>query len=165
MSYVWGDVYKSARWIIETLVDVVAKGGNFQVGYGPGPNGTWDQAVIDRLEQVGDWLKVNGQAIYATRPYRIFQQGRNIRFTTTKDCKYVFVFLLNWPENPYGYGTVCLESLRARPNSEIKMLGLDHNFEYTQNDRALTIKIPEWFRDNTKRPCEIAYILKIETKE
>ena len=51
-SFKWGDNYKPASWIISNLVDIVAKGGNFQVGYGPSPMGDWDRQIVDRLEQV-----------------------------------------------------------------------------------------------------------------
>ena len=162
MGYVWGDVYKPARWIIETLVDVVAKGGNFQVGYGPGPSGTWDKAVVNRLEAVGNWLKVNSEAIYGTRPYAEFAQGRDIRFTRSKNGQFVYVFLLNWPGRQYLTSMITLDSVRAKNNSTINMLGLDEPFRYEQDDKKLTIMTPDWFSDRDKRPCHYVYTVKIE---
>jgi len=162
MSYVWGDIYKPVKWIVETLVDIVAKGGNFQVGYGPGPYGTFDPEVVNRLEKTGDWLKINGEAIYGTRPYKEFAEGGNIRFTRSKDSRYVYMFLMGWPSPPLVLGSFNIESVRVKSGSPIKMLGLDHNFEYVQNNKRLEIKIPEWLSDAAKRPCKYVYVFRIE---
>ena len=62
--------YKPARTLVHTLVDVVAKGGNYLIGIGPSPDGTWDETAYDRLREIGSWVRVNGEAIYATRPMR-----------------------------------------------------------------------------------------------
>src|SRR6185369_12609635 len=57
-----------AEWILEKLIDVVAKGGNLQIGYLPLASGAFAIDAEDRLKYVGRWLAVNGEAIYATRP-------------------------------------------------------------------------------------------------
>jgi len=61
------DVFMSKEWLLSTLVDVVAKGDNFASGRSPLPNGTFPQETIERLAFVGDWLRVNGEAIYARK--------------------------------------------------------------------------------------------------
>ncbi|MBE0592159.1 MAG: alpha-L-fucosidase, partial [Gemmatimonadales bacterium] len=66
-SYVPNDTYKSPRQLVQMLIDVVAKGGNLLLNIGPGPDGTWHEAAYDRLAALGAWLRVTGQAIYATR--------------------------------------------------------------------------------------------------
>ena len=161
-SHVWADEYHPASWVVGHLVDVTAKGGNFQVGYGPGPDGRFDKHIIATLEEVGDWLKVNGQAIYATRPHRAFKDGDDVRYTRTKDNRFVYAIFLRWPQGPYAVGSVRLANVRARSGSQITMLGLDHNFRYTQDDQALTIEIPAWLADPAKRPCQHAFAFKIE---
>ena len=162
-SFQWGDEYKPVKWIIKNLIDITAKGGCFQVGYGPGPDGTWDAEIIQRLEQVGDWLRVNGEGIYATRPYKIYEEGQNIRYTRSKDDKYVYAFIMNWPDDPISGGNVNLKSVRTKSNSPIKMLGLDHSFNYTQGEKVLTIDVPKWFHGE-KRPCKLAHGFKIEVE-
>ena len=69
-SFVPNDVYKTPRVLIQMLVDVVAKGGNLLLNIGPGPDGTWHDAAYERLAALGAWMKVNSEAIYATRPDR-----------------------------------------------------------------------------------------------
>jgi alpha-L-fucosidase len=157
-SYLWADEYKPASWLIENLIDITAKGGNFQVGYGPGPTGQWDQQVVRELEAIGAWLKINGEGIYATRPYRVFHEGPNIRYTRSKDARTVYAFLTNWQDST---AAVRLEAVRAKSGSEIKMLGLDRSFMYTQDEHGLTIEIPGWFAQASKRPCQTAYAFKI----
>lgn len=164
-SHKWHDHYKPASWVITNLIDITSKGGNFQVGYGPMPTGEWAPGIVRRLEEVGRWLNVNGEGIYCTRPYRVFKEGDSVRFTRTKDRKTVYAFILGWPEGPFAGGPVRLESVRAKPGSAITMLGLDHRFKYTQDDKTLAIEIPDWFRDPAKRPCEIAYAFKISLGE
>ena len=160
-SFQWGDEYRPAEWIIENLIDITAKGGCFQVGYGPGPDGTWDTEIATRLEHLGDWLRVNGHGIYATRPYTTFGEGRNIRYTRSKDNRYVYAFIMNWPEEPFAGGNITLKSVMARSGSQIKMLGLDHSFSYTQNQECLNIELPTWFC-GSRRPCRFAHCFKIE---
>ena len=69
-SYVPNDTYKSPRVLIHMLADVVSKGGNLLLNIGPGPDGAWHDAAYDRLAALGAWMKVNGEAIYGTRPSR-----------------------------------------------------------------------------------------------
>ena len=164
-SHIWNDEHKPVSWIIKSLVDIVSKGGNFQIGYGPGPDGTWGKEVIERLKGVGDWLKVNGEAIYSTRPYRVFKEGEKVRFTRSKDGKYVYVIFLNWPDALFKVDKIRLQSVRPVKGSAIFMLGLDHKFNYSQNEKGLAIDIPEWFQDESKRPCKMGYVFKFKVQD
>lgn len=67
-SYVPGDKYKTSRKLIQILVDIVAKNGNLLLNIGPGPDGEWDPVAYQRLEEIGKWMKVNGESVYATKP-------------------------------------------------------------------------------------------------
>jgi len=124
-----------------------------------GPGGCCDAEIRHRLEEVGAWLRVNGEGIYATRPHEIFMEGNTVRHTQSKDGRYVHAIILDWPDTVAG---VRLQSIKARPGSKITMLGLDHTFAYTQDEKSLTIQIPDWFGNSTRRPCKYAYVLKIE---
>jgi alpha-L-fucosidase len=91
-SFVPHDRYKSARVLIQMLVDVVAKGGNLLLNIGPGPDGAWDDAAYDRLQTLGAWMKVNSEAIYATRPVAPFIEGK-LRFTQAKNGTAYAIYL------------------------------------------------------------------------
>jgi alpha-L-fucosidase len=65
-SYVPGDQYKSSRKVIHTLTDIISKNGNLLLNVGPGPDGEWDSLAYNRLEAIGKWMKVNGEAVYDT---------------------------------------------------------------------------------------------------
>ncbi len=80
-SYVPNDVYKPANEIIEKLVDIVSKGGNYLLNNGPGPDGELNQTAYTRLKEIGAWMKTNGEAIYGTRMYKVFAEGETVRFT------------------------------------------------------------------------------------
>lgn len=67
--------YKSAHRIIHQLCDIVAKNGNLLLNVGPYADGSFHQSAKDTLYEIGDWLKINGDAIYGTRPYVVATEG------------------------------------------------------------------------------------------
>jgi alpha-L-fucosidase len=156
-SYKKNDHYKPREWVLESLIDIVAKGGNFQVGFGPDPTGRWPQEMIDRVSYVGDWLKVNGESIFATRPYLRYHEGKDIRFTRSKDRKFVYAISLKWPGK--SFKTVLV---RARKGSVIRMLGVDQDLKWRQDEKGLVIEIPASVA--ATKPCQQAYVFKIEAE-
>jgi len=153
-AYQPSDVYKPKEWFVETLVDVCAMGGNFMPGVSPMSNGKFPKEAFERLEYVGDWLKVNGEAIYNTRPWNIYKEGDDIRFTRTKDNEYVYATSLKWPEE-----SLTLRSLRAKEGTPISMLGVKAPLKWQQNKDGLVIQIPRAIAD--QKPCKQAYAFKI----
>ena len=83
-GYHFDDTYKSPRELIHLLVDVVAKGGNLALDVGPMPDGRLPRPAVERMEAMGDWLKTNGEAIYATRAVAPYSHWK-WRFTKGKD--------------------------------------------------------------------------------
>ncbi len=81
--------YRSKEWVLSTLIDATAKGGNFMICIGPDQWGVFHPEAIRRLEYVGRWLEVNDEAIYATRPYKELREG-DTYYTRTKDNKHVY---------------------------------------------------------------------------
>ncbi|MBK6903994.1 MAG: alpha-L-fucosidase, partial [Saprospirales bacterium] len=96
-SYVPKDQYKPTDELIEKLADIVSKGGNFLLNIGPGPDGELDPVAYDRLKEIGEWMKVNGEAIYNTRMYKVFGEGERIRFTQSKDGAVVYIYFFDFP--------------------------------------------------------------------
>ena len=99
-SYVENDNYKSTKQLIHMLVDIVAKGGNYLLNVGPDEDGQIPEAAVERLKEIGEWLKVNGQAIYNTRPLYPYAKGDK-RYTQSKDGKFQYEITLT-DEAPYA---------------------------------------------------------------
>ena len=99
-SYVPGDHYKSSLQIVQLLIKIVSRGGNFLMNIGPGPDGDWDPEAYKRLADIGKWIKDQWRGY-------IFVQGRravfagDIFFTQSADGKNEYAFLLS--KNNDGY--------------------------------------------------------------
>jgi alpha-L-fucosidase len=158
-SYHKNGPFKSKEWILENLIDVVAKGGNFQAGFGPGPDGRWQQEMIDRVSYVGDWLKINGQCIYATRPYLRYHDGADLRFTRSKDKKTVYIISLKWPGR-----TLQTKLVKPAPGSKIRLIGFAANLAWHRDGDNLVIDLPGELQDEANRPCKQAYAFKVESQ-
>ena len=95
---------KSAEWVLTSLIDVVAKGGNFMPMLGADAMGNFHPVAVERLKRVGRWLAVNGEAIYKTRPYQSWHDGDPIRYTRSKDSTAVYAIALKWPDGHRSCG-------------------------------------------------------------
>jgi len=85
------DKYKTVDQLLETMIDVVSKNGNFLLDIGPKPDGTLSPLTIERLKGIGKWMQVNGDAIHGTRPFKIYGADR-MRFTRKGDKVYCHFF-------------------------------------------------------------------------
>lgn len=133
--------YKGSGWIVRNLVDAVAKGGNFMVGIGPDGNGHWHPAAVAQLNEAGEWLKVNGEAIYGTRerPGDGWHEGDDIRFTRTKDGRIEYAHLLNWPG-----ASLSLRTVHPAPGSQVFLLGHPNPLRWQSSaDGTVTVALPE----------------------
>jgi alpha-L-fucosidase len=155
-----GANYKGVKWIVDNLVDAVAKGGGLQIGVGPSPHGEFHPEAIRQMKGAGAWLKVNGEAIYATRPRNgtLWSEGENIRYTRSKDSRFVYAILTEWP------GTqVVLKTVRPKPGSRVDLLGsttkLTWKFDST---RGTIISFPEDVQQPSNRPCDFAWTLRFD---
>ena len=93
-SYVPGDQYKSSTELIHLLCRIVSRGGNFLLNIGPSPEGEWADEAYQCLEDIGDWMKVNSEAIYKSRPVEPYERNGSV-YTRVADTLYVI--LLNNP--------------------------------------------------------------------
>ena len=152
------DRFKGGDWIITNLVDAVAKGGNLMVGIGPDANGRFPAEVVQRLQAAGAWLKVNGEAIFATRPYLRWHEGKNIRFTRTKDKTFVYMVSLAWPGE-----TLCSRMVKPKAGSAIRLLGYDQDLKWRMEGDQLIITLPQELRGENGRPCSPAYAFRVES--
>jgi len=141
-SYVPNDQYKPTQKIVETLVKIISRGGNYLLNIAPGPNGDFDQAAYDRLEELSSWVTVNESAIYATRAIAPYHEG-DYYYTRSKDYKTVNVFHLMDEkdyEQPAKFEFTIPENFNVK---EVKLLGYKGKIKWTKNNDKLTIVTPK----------------------
>jgi alpha-L-fucosidase len=148
--------YKTTEWVIHNLIDAVAKGGSFMVGIGPDKTGCFHPTVVERLEAVGQWLKVNGKGIYETRACDIWKEG-NLKFTRSKDNKTIYAFVDKFPEKE-----LTIKSVTPKPNSVVRLFGYKKPLQWTTTDNGIKIIIPEELQEQKNRPCEYAWGFEFE---
>ena len=123
--------------------------------------GLFPAASVERLKEIGDWIKVNGDAIYAVRQLRNFKEGNDIRYTLSPDGKYINAFVFNLPA-----GQLNIKQIKPVEGSVIRMYGLDTDLKWTYDDTSgLTIEMPEELTDPSRLPCKYVWVLKIEGVE
>jgi len=138
-SYVPNDQYKSSRKVIHLLTEIVSKNGNLLLNIGPGPDGEWDPNAYARLEQIGKWINVNGEAIYdADADPALPGQGKWV-FTKKQDCIYAIYQLA---EKEVLADSYSLNIKLYHPIKEIQILGTDQKLNYKQVNNNLTISAP-----------------------
>jgi alpha-L-fucosidase len=152
-SFVPGDIYKSAHAIIEKLVDIVSKGGNYLLNIGPGPDGEFDPVAYDRLREIGAWMKVNGNAIYNTRMFTAFGEGDNIHFTRSKDNKTRFIFVTSVPENK-----LLITKMPFFSKTKVSVNGSGQRLSWKKTTQGIEIAIPA----SLKKTGNFMWVLKVE---
>lgn len=160
-SYVVKENYKSPRQIVHTLCDIVSKGGNLLLNIAPGPDGAWHPEAYDRLQAVGAWMAVNGEAIYGTETPRsgVFRQG-NVAFTQKGDTLYaIYLAAENETEIPRQ---IVLEGICPAPGARVYLLGDRDGVLWECAGGKLTLRVPEKRRTNP--PAGYAWCFRIPMK-
>jgi alpha-L-fucosidase len=138
---------------IRMLIDVVSKNGNLLLNVGPMPGGRIPQIQIDILEGIGDWLEINGDAIFGTRPWAraegSTQEGPEVRFTQKGRVLFATVM------GTMAKNVLTIESIAVRSGTTIEMLGVPGLIEWIQRGKALEMKLPQTL------PDQPAHVLKI----
>jgi alpha-L-fucosidase len=164
--YKRGIKYKSAKKVIDLLVDIVSKNGNLLLNF-PLPNsGQLDADELVTLEGITAWMAVNSEGIYATRPWKIYGEGpstrvviksngkefdpnegkkpdltaQDIRFTTKSSTLYAFV--QGWPSGEAVVAALGLSSPHTVKITSARMLGSDQNLKFIQSPDALRVTLP-----------------------
>jgi alpha-L-fucosidase len=159
-GYVSNHDYKTTGSIVDDLVDIVSKNGSLLLNIGPRPDGTIPEPEEKMLLEIGQWLRINGEAIYGTRPFTVFGEGptavvegpfadekrkaftsEDIRFTTKGGNLYAIV--LDWPAS----GRVTIRSLArksphwAREIASVSLLGETSPLKWTRDDAGLNVEL------------------------
>ena len=176
--YRTGQQYKSATEVIHLLADIVSKNGNLLINVVQTPEGDLEPDMLTILDGIGSWLQVNGEAIYGTRPWKVFGErpahaaqiksggfnegkvaftAEDIRFTTSKDGKTLYAIALGRPAD----GVVRIKSLaKGAPLlsgdlGAVRLLGHSGTLNVTRDVEGLQVTLP------TDAPAASAYALAI----
>jgi len=171
-GYIDNEEYKTSDYLLDELIDIVSKNGCLLLNIGPKADGTIPDEAKAILKDMGAWLKVNGEAIYGTRPWKTHGEGptkvsaghhsekenadnvaADIRFTSKGDTLYATS--LAWPED----GIFRIKSLakghphESRPIASVWFVGGRGGIDWKQTDEELQIKV----KGKTSRE-EAAYV-------
>ena len=177
--------YKSAASVVRMLADIVSKNGNLMLSVPLQRDGQPDANEIKIVSEIGAWMKVNGEAIYATRPWKTFGEGpstvvadkgqfggqkdvqkkpftaEDIRFTQSKDGKIFYAIVLEIPKD----GKVTIKSLASNSANwpgeigSVRLVGSSwwSKLEFTRDENGLHVSLPKKFTG------KIAFALKIKS--
>jgi len=178
--------YKSARELVLLLIDLVSRGGNLLLDIGPTGDGRIPVIMEERLLQIGEWLEVNGAAIYGTRPWRRMKQwteGKrpDIGYGKGDQAKYDIAALTG----PRSGGKAVIETfftskgdtlyvitprwpgdklvvkdVEVSANTAVTMLGVAQSIQWDRSGRDVVIQVPSLSVDDV--PCQYAYVFEIK---
>ncbi|MEI6579873.1 MAG: alpha-L-fucosidase [Eubacteriales bacterium] len=146
------DDYMTAGDLIEMLVDLVSAGGNFLLNIGPAADGTIPVIMQERLLQIGDWLKVNGEGIYCSRKY-IKSTQPDVCYTQRDDN--IFAFVKHFP-----VGEVVLKDIDFNENICASLFGTNAAIKTADENGKLKLMVPALNPD--KITAKYIYTFKIE---
>ena len=151
---------KSPNEIIDALIDIVSKNGNLLLNIGPKPNGTIPEEQVKVLLAIGDWLKINGEGIYGTRPWEVAEEGPTVATEgsfgdqkpvayTAKDIRFtskgsnVYAFCLDVPIEKIVIKSLALQSDPSKKIKSIELLGSTEKIQWSQKNNRLEIFVPK----------------------
>jgi alpha-L-fucosidase len=146
-SYVPNDHYKPARTVVQMLVDVVAKGGNYLLNVGPDANGELPPVAVERLHEIGAWMKVNGEAIHASRAIAPYRDGK-FRYTQLHDGTVFAIYLPDENEKRLPK-TLRIPGPAPRAGTQVTVLGADVPLAWRRDGNATVVEVPAAIRKST----------------
>lgn len=159
-SYTPDAKYMSGRQLVHLLVDIVAKGGNLLLNIAPGPDGTWQNAAYLLLNEIGDWMKINKEAIYNTKAIAPYKEN-NICFTGRDNHTMYLIYKANKNESTMP-SKITINSIQIVKNSEVTLLGYKSSIKWEKTKDGFEILLPEKIRKNP--PCKYAWTIRVEQK-
>lgn len=143
--------WKSSEELIHKLIEICSKGGNFLLNVGPTAEGEFPEACIERLKDMGAWLKVNGESIYGTTggPFKYLSWG-----AATRKGDLLYLHVTDWPEN--GKLNVPLSS---KVLSAALLVNPDHLLDISIETERIVINLP------SNAPDEVASVIILKLDE
>jgi len=160
-GYNWTDNEENSltsEELIKMFIEIVAGNGNLLLVVNPDGSGELSTLQKNRLIDLGAWLAINGEGIYATRPWTVFQDLSNY-FTQSKDGRFVYVHSTEWPGQVLN-----IRGISPVTDSEIIMLGVKEPLLWNQDGEDLQVLLPANLQDEINRPCKYAWTCKIQVK-
>jgi alpha-L-fucosidase len=141
------DKYLNVTSLVHTLVEVVAFNGNLLLNVGPRADGTIDPIFVDRLSGMGDWLRVNGEAIYSSRPWKVCQNETASAIYYTRRADALYAILTEWPADNRVY----LKCPFPTAQTKVRLLGLptvvqESSSSSSGNNTTTTSNVVSWKR-------------------
>jgi alpha-L-fucosidase len=148
------------------MIDTVSKNGTFILNIPGKPDGTIDSKEIAVLDGITAWMQVNGEAIYETRPWKVYGEGPNaikagsfqgnsisklgekdIRFTRNKAGNVVYAIVLGWPAEAILVQSLGL-SASTQPGkiARVEMIGTGERLNWKQTGAGLRVELPRQYR-------------------
>ncbi|XP_013409768.1 alpha-L-fucosidase isoform X2 [Lingula anatina] len=150
--------YFTIEQLVHLLIKTVSKGGNLLMNVGPTADGMIPPVFEERFRQMGEWMGVNGEAIYGTRAWRVQNEGDTIWYTSkqTTSGLVIYVHLLKWPQSE----TLLLKTPKAKATTKVTWLGFSKAIQHKTDPSALTVVMPRVFLHEI--PCQWAWVFKLE---
>ena len=161
-SWVPDATFMTPKQAIHMLIDIVAKGGNLLYNIAPGPDGRWPEGAYKLLAAMGDWIDVNGEAIYSTRAIAPYKTD-NICLSQQKDTKAVYALYLEEEDGSGLPESFTVKGIKAAKNAQLTLLGAKGNLKWQNTDEGVKVTIPSSIRKNL--PCDLAWAVKISAVE
>lgn len=181
MNNTWGyksydQDWKSTEELLYWIVEIASKGGNYLLNVGPKSDGTFPRESVTRLKEIGQWMQINGDAIYGTTPWKTSREGPTVLemagtehrekygfnaeftdqdfwFTQKGDNLYVIAF--RWPKN----GQLAIASLAREKIESIELLGSDSEIKWKKNKENVSVNLSK-----AEQSSQYGYVLKVKMK-
>jgi alpha-L-fucosidase len=158
-SYVPDDEFKPSLQLVQTLIKIVSRGGNLLLNIAPGPDGDWNPVAYQRLQDIADWIKINGKGIYGSEPVAPYSAG-NIYFTKSKTTKTLYAFWLSEKETVSLPADVTIPVNNIETLKKVSLLGSVQKRKWNYKNGLLSIKIPRALQKSTTLKYSCAFVLK-----
>lgn len=145
--------FRNGPQLIRQLIEIASKGGNLLLNIGSRPDGTIQPEFVERLKQIGHWLRVNGEAIYGSEP-SVFERLPFFGRCTVKGNR-LFIHIMGWPQNK----KIILPGLKNRVQ-KVYFLANREKLGYSSKGYDVTIKLP----DQAPNPVATVVVVEVEGK-